>query len=640
MGSKSTKSKSTRQDIDKPITGLQTTPEATQNTTTSAYNLGTAEDVKVSKWLKSVGNRILIYQDAFAEYGFDSLESISTMRKQDLHDLKVKTGHRRILLAAVKKLKEDLQNQAQKNTPIRKISKTIDEAQSNAPIHTKQSHSLKSSKNSSIKNDHKETDNFNVRKHRKTSSPEYKEVNKFLKSLPGDLSVYSSDFVDHGYDSIEAIMLMKEQDVAAILPSDKRGHHQVLLHGIVELHNRKNRSMAPSIELRNKNITKEHFNATKEIAQIKAETVIYRDNLENMDESDLIMATSQPRLSPRSRLSRIEKVVSGTYRTPSALRSDLKHVYVLSGRDRLPSHRKRFTGTESKYSRWDAYAYTAERYNPETDVWSTIPIEPCFGSGTACGCKDGFVRSTIGYSWSPCTGLNEMPFPAVRRSWGDCIAGDNCVYSMGGYEGQRGLTNICEKFNTLDNSWQYIAPLPTPRHSLSLARNDFKKNVYAVGGIGGNQNFSQKTLSVIEEYNEVTGKWNKLQDMLSVRTGMRAIFNQYKNALFVLGGKSEVKGSVLRSVESFDSRSGQWNKWADMIYARTFFGCVILPSNDILCVGGKKSNEYQTTCEILDIRANRWRIASSMNHIRHSVPHSNAGNAVTRRCRGYTVALL
>ena len=132
------------------------------------------------------------------------------------------------------------------------------------------------------------------------------------------------------------------------------------------------------------------------------------------------------------------------------------------------------------------------------------------------------------------------------------------------------MTNVCEKFNTPNNSWEYIAPLPTPRHSLSLARNDFKKNLYAVGGIGGNQNFSQKTLSVIEEYNEVTGKWNKLQDMLSVRTGMRAVFNQYKNALFVLGGKSEVKGSVLRSVESFDSRSGQWNKWAEMIYARTF----------------------------------------------------------------------
>ena len=89
---------------------------------------------------------------------------------------------------------------------------------------------------------------------------------------------------------------------------------------------------------------------------------------------------------------------------------------------------------------------------------------------------------------------------------------------MGGYEGQRGLTNSA-KGSIHWKFWQYIALYP--RHGiLSLARNDFKKNIYAVGGIGGNQNFSQKTLSVIEEYNEVTGKWNKLQEMLSVRTGM------------------------------------------------------------------------------------------------------------------------
>ena len=84
----------------------------------------------------------------------------------------------------------------------------------------------------------------------------------------------------------------------------------------------------------------------------------------------------------------------------------------------------------------------------------------------------------------------------------------------------------------------------------------------------------------------------------------------------------------------------KWNRWDDMLYSRTFFGCVVLPSNDILCVGGKKSNEYQTTCEILDIRANKWRIASSMNQIRHAVPHSTAGKVVGRRCRGYTVTLL
>ena len=114
-----------------------------------------------------------------------------------------------------------------------------------------QSDSLSSSTIISMKNDIKKEIAMFVTIE-KTYSPEYKEVNKFLKSLPGDLSVYSLDFVEHGYDSIEAIMLMKEQDVIAILPSDKRGHHQILLHGIVELNNRKNRSTAPSIELSKK----------------------------------------------------------------------------------------------------------------------------------------------------------------------------------------------------------------------------------------------------------------------------------------------------------------------------------------------------------------------------------------------------
>ena len=270
-----------------------------------------------------------------------------------------------------------------------------------------------------------------------------------------------------------------------------------------------------------------------------------------------------------------------------------------------------------------------------------MPIEPCFGSGTACGCKDSVIRSTIGYTWSPVSGLNEMPFPSITRSWGDCIAGNDCIYSIGGYDGSKGLTNVCEKFNIFNNTWDYISPLPTPRHSLSLARNSMKNSIYAVGGIGGNQNSSQKPLSVVEEYNELTGKWRRGKDLPSERSGMNAVFSYQKNALFVLGGKcGKKKNSVLKIVESFDPRAGIWNRWEDMIYPRVYFGCIVLPSNDILCVGGKKSNEYQTTCEILDIRANKWRIASSMNQIRHAVPHSSLGKLIGRRCRGYTVTLL
>ena len=41
------------------------------------------------------------------------------------------------------------------------------------------------------------------------------------------------------------------------------------------------------------------------------------------------------------------------------------------GRSNRESNKKRYTGGEGKYSRWDGYAFTSERYNPEIDMWST-----------------------------------------------------------------------------------------------------------------------------------------------------------------------------------------------------------------------------------------------------------------------------
>ena len=57
------------------------------------------------------------------------------MRKQDLQRFKGQTGHRRILLAAVKKLKEDLQNKAQKNHQNEEFQRPSTKYKT-TPIHT------------------------------------------------------------------------------------------------------------------------------------------------------------------------------------------------------------------------------------------------------------------------------------------------------------------------------------------------------------------------------------------------------------------------------------------------------------------------------------------------------------------------
>ena len=53
------------------------------------------------------------YKTAFYEYGFDSLDAVATITKRDLEKLKVKTGHRRIILKAVTEAKAKVEAKKQ-----------------------------------------------------------------------------------------------------------------------------------------------------------------------------------------------------------------------------------------------------------------------------------------------------------------------------------------------------------------------------------------------------------------------------------------------------------------------------------------------------------------------------------------------
>jgi hypothetical protein len=379
--------KSKQQKFKKPIEmKTDCSKSILKKTITSSYNYLDNDDNEckysdndlgeLKSWLTHIGNRLIVYKDAFASHGFDSLESLATIRKQDLNDLNVKTGHKRILLAAVKNLKEDLTiKKKQANVKKKEINLKIDIRKNKKLNQVKLKPIIKVSNKKNVNDGGIEDDKG------EHHTDEFKRVIRFLKSLPGDFSCYSRNFKNYGYDSIEAILLMKEADVDAVIPSNKRGHRQLLLHGIVDLNRKKQTSTAPKIEIcksryddihQQKIGANRHFNNTRDaISRINVESMLYDVNVENLDENDLLTAASQPRLSPRSRLSRVEKVIVNMTKTPAALRTDLKHVYVLSGRDRLPTHKKRYIGGEGKYSRWDGYAFTSERYNPEIDLWST-----------------------------------------------------------------------------------------------------------------------------------------------------------------------------------------------------------------------------------------------------------------------------
>ena len=64
---------------------------------------------EVSDWLSGVSEEYLTdYQRVFFEEGFDTLDAVKTLRKEDLIEMGVKKGHRRVLLAAIEELNKTL----------------------------------------------------------------------------------------------------------------------------------------------------------------------------------------------------------------------------------------------------------------------------------------------------------------------------------------------------------------------------------------------------------------------------------------------------------------------------------------------------------------------------------------------------
>ena len=394
------------------------------DTVTSSYLTGKHGGVEhsprdltfLSDWLGRIGP-VSRYKAAFYDYGFDSLDAVATITKRDLDKLNVKTGHRRIILKAVLEAKHEAEKNKKRDAENENRLKSE---------HAKQDKKAARSKDNGSK---------------PVSKTDLRKISTFLQNLPGDMSNYQGDFVEHGWDTLEAMALIKQVDLEQIIVT-KRGHREVVWHGLMDLRKRLTARSFPPLEqpqLRFGSQARVESNTIRQIEVPVAEE--NEDNFEGMDNEDFYRGMSQPRLSPRTRLSRLENFVSGLQSTPAVSKEMSNYVYVLSGRDRCPTHNKRHIG-EGKYSRWDSFQQTAERYNPFLDSWSSVPIDPCFGAGMACSDESGTIRSLTGLSWSNSQGLLEMACPSLSHTWGGCVEGtDNCIYAISGFGARSGLTH-------------------------------------------------------------------------------------------------------------------------------------------------------------------------------------------------------
>jgi len=127
--------------------------------------------------------------------------------------------------------------------------------------------------------------------------------------------------------------------------------------------------------------------------------------------------------------------------------------------------------------------------------------------------------------------------------------------------------------------------------------------IYAVGG----QTKSGNSLSTVEVYDPIFGRWRDAEAMSMLRSRVGVAVMQ--NRLYAIGGYNGQER--LNTVEVFDAKTKRWSKVAAMNCKRSAVGAVALGDHLYVC-GGFDGISSLDTVERFDPEENSWTMMPSM----------------------------
>ncbi|KAG6960801.1 hypothetical protein JG688_00009406 [Phytophthora aleatoria] len=212
---------------------------------------------------------------------------------------------------------------------------------------------------------------------------------------------------------------------------------------------------------------------------------------------------------------------------------------------------------------------TMERYDPESNTWTSMP-----------------------------------PMKNARSYLGATVVGD-FIYAVGGFNGQAHLSSV-ERFDIQTQQWETMPPLSTGRSGLAVvALNGL---VYAIGGYDG-----RKHLRSVEVLDPQLKEWSTVTSMRHARNGPAAVMQERSNSILVFGGESR-HGARMNTSERLDLNSGLWSDvdaFADCRSGHVAFG--FLNESFVFCLGGSnKKDEYLDAVHRYDYLSKQWSFHSQM----------------------------
>ena len=138
------------------------------------------------------------------------------------------------------------------------------------------------------------------------------------------------------------------------------------------------------------------------------------------------------------------------------------------------------------------------------------------------------------------------------------------VYAFGGSTEQFAILDSVERYNVVANTWEDMAPIPAPTHSLASVL--YRDKIYLSGGISGHD---RQTMSSFTSFDPATQLYEALPSMFYARRLHDMVV--YDDRVFVLGGIPRpgvpLHGQI--PIECFSFVTKQWTMLSSTLSGRS-----------------------------------------------------------------------